>query len=307
MSRDQLLALGGGALCAVLSLSVLTGAPVFALLSQLPLLMVGLGLGLVPATTACVTAAVILAAATSVTVGGYFVLATAVPVLIVVNRALVSRVLPDGSTEWYPTGNILSWITAMGLAFLMILYVSGTEGELRAAVQRSIKALLGGTALPYTPDQIDALARTVARYAAAARVTQWTLVLVVNAVLAQKLLVRMGRNRRPPTRLIDLELPRWLSIAVAVAAGASLVPGQIGMIAQNGLMILAIPFFFLGLAVIHAVSHRWQGRGFVLFLLYLVLVVLQWPAIVLAGLGFVEQWARLRRRFGAPQRDRGEE
>ena len=60
MSRDRLIAVGGGLLCALLYLSVMsgsTGAIFFTYLSQLPLFLVGLSLGFLPAAIACIVAA----------------------------------------------------------------------------------------------------------------------------------------------------------------------------------------------------------------------------------------------------------
>ena len=312
MSRDQLLAAGGGALSALLSLSAFTGSPwalVLIILSQLPLFLVGFGLGVVPAAVACGVASVILAGAVTVSAGGYFLLTTALPVMIIVNLVMQSRAAPDGSLEWYPPGYALCWLSALGAVFItsVALYFSASEGGLKGEVHLWIKGLIENMPMRGSPEQSDAMAGAFARFAPAMAVTWGLVVIVINAILAQNMLARFGRNLRPSAKFIDLELPRWPSYAVAVAAAASLIPGQVGFAAQNCLMILAIPFLFLGLAVIHSISHRLHGRGFILFLLYLLLFFLQWPAILVAGLGIVEQWTQLRRRFATPHRGQEEE
>ena len=53
--------------------------------------------------------------------------------------------------------------------------------------------------------------------------TSWLVMVVLNAVLAQALAVRLGWNRRPSPDLTRLELPSWLwpAIGRGRAAGAA--------------------------------------------------------------------------------------
>jgi hypothetical protein len=97
--------------------------------------------------------------------------------------------------------------------------------------------------------------------------------------------------------LADLELPGWMTTGLAVVVLVSLVPGRIGVIGQNAAIIIGLPFFFLGLAVIHAVSRRFGMRRLFLLVFYAILLLFGWPIIAVTGLGIVEQWAHFRRRF----------
>ncbi len=102
-------------------------------------------------------------------------------------------------------------------------------------------------------------------------------------------------------------MPQWIGFALIACVIASLATGQIGYMGRNGAILVAIPFFFLGLSVIHAVSRGWRGRQIGLPLLYLLMMFLGWPALIVAGLGFVEQWFGLRRRYAARSTDQEEE
>jgi hypothetical protein len=51
------------------------------------------------------------------------------------------------------------------------------------------------------------------------------------------------------------------------------------------------------LAVIHTLVRRWSHPGWLLAAVYGALVLLGWPILAVLLLGFVEDWAHLRRRF----------
>jgi len=97
----------------------------------------------------------------------------------------------------------------------------------------------------------------------------------------------------------------------ATAAAGLLLSGSLGFVGTNLCLILATPYFFSGLAVIHALAARNGARLGVLVLLYvtlgLVILVLSWIAVLaMAALGLVDQIVGLRRRLlraqGRPNR-----
>lgn len=124
---------------------------------------------------------------------------------------------------------------------------------------------------------------------------------VVNGALAQGALVRFGHNRRPTPRVSDIELPRWALGPVAAGPALAIlgdgVPAHFG---SNLSPVLCLPFFFVGLAVVHAYARRRPLRWVILVGTYAAIMVFGWPAAALVVLGFVEQWAGIRRRLGEP-------
>ncbi len=305
MTRDRLIAVGGGLLCALLYLSVMsgsTGAIFFTYLSQLPLFLVGLSLGLTPATIACIVAAGAIAVGANYAAAGLFCVLSAAPVLILVRQGLQSRPGAQGGTvEWYPPGRLLGCLTGYGLVLFGITLVAflGSEDGVEGAARTYIDATLGTIAAGVADPRFDRIIQSFIRYFPAIVVTTWLVMVVVNAALAQNVLTQFKRNRRPSPKFADLELPGWMITGLAVVVLVSLVPGRIGVIGQNAAIIIALPFFFLGLAVIHAVSHRFGARRLFLLAIYVILILFGWPIIVVAGLGIVEQWAHFRRRFAA--------
>ena len=127
---------------------------------------------------------------------------------------------------------------------------------------------------------------------------------LLNAIIAQNVLVRMKKALRPTPAYADLQLPQWISWPlVAAAALALLGAGEMEYTGRNLAMILALPLFFLGLAVVHTWARSLSGGGMVLVAFYLILVLSGWAALVVAGIGLVELWSGLRHRLVGPHKN----
>ena len=126
----------------------------------------------------------------------------------------------------------------------------------------------------------------------------WLVMVVVNGVLAQALAVRLGWNRRPTPALSELELPGWLWPTIGIAGLLAVTgDGGPGFLGRALLIVLVVPYVFLGLAVVHAAVRRWAHRRVALAVCYGGIMLLGWPILVVLLLGFVEDWAHVRQRF----------
>jgi len=111
----------------------------------------------------------------------------------------------------------------------------------------------------------------------------------------------MGRNLRPSPAYAETTLPQWVSWPLVAAAALSLVgSGDIQFLGRNLAMVLAVPFFFVGLAVVHALARRVAYKGLILISFYVVLVLSGWAMVAVAGIGIAEQWFGVRNRFAGP-------
>jgi hypothetical protein len=142
----------------------------------------------------------------------------------------------------------------------------------------------------------------------------YMLMLSGNATIMQGLLNRAGFSLRPSPSYITMELPYWLSGALAAAVISAMLPGSIGVLGQNAVMILAIPFLLLGLTVIHTLSRRSPNPRMVLVAFYFALFLfvglinISLPALaLLVLLGIAEQWISLRKRFSGPSANQEDE
>ena len=68
-------------------------------------------------------------------------------------------------------------------------------------------------------------------------------------------------------------------------------------IGRNLALVLAVPYFFLGLAIVHSAARRMAMAGLLLVTFYFVIVISGWAALVVVGIGLFEQWIGLRNRF----------
>ncbi len=313
MSRQFLLAVGAGALAALFYVAVglgSFGSLILAYLAQLPLFAIGLGAGFHLALLASGVGTVLIAAALPLSAAGLFLLTAALPVLVLTNRALLSRTGPDGRVEWYPPGHLIAILNGLALAALVgaALVFWGHDGGMVGAGRELLAEMLRGSVVGGLSEQAVAAAQNrLAWFLPALVLSSWQIMVMVNGVLAQGVLARFSLAIRPGAPFRELWLPQWLSVALAAALVASFLPGRIGDLGGNAAIVAALPFVFLGLSVIHALSVRWPARTFVLVCLYVALFVAGWPALIVAAIGFLETWLSLRQRFSGGRRQDEEE
>ena len=308
MSKQTLLAAAAGLASAVVFAMVLTGVPaaiMVAYFAQLPVLLVGLGLGLGHGliATGSAMAAVVVAGGGLATAGLYFVV-HALPMVILVRQALLFRAGPGQGVTWYPAGELLGILSGYAAcAFLFaVVYFAGRDGGLMGVMTPVIEDQLSEL-LPTTEagdrEQLVALWRVIFPGMVA---SSWLVMTVLNGVLAQYLLVRSGKNLRPTPSFADLTLPKWLAFAAAAAAAVWLLGGEsYAYIGQTLLIIFGFPFALQGLAVVHATSATLPMRGLVLFAFYVVFLISGWLVLVVAILGFLEPWTKIRSRLNQPR------
>jgi Predicted membrane protein (DUF2232) len=296
------LAVLAGLVSSALFLCLLTGVPgmvLFAYLVQLPLMFAGLAMGLTASMVAVAGALLINGVIAGAVATAIYAVVQALPALIVVRQALLSR-RQDEAIEWYPPGLLLAQLTCLaaigiGLAFLLLAdHPGGLQGAIGEFL-RSALVELGAIDVEVVP--APELGPWIAMFPGL-MATSWLIMIVLNGLLAQALAVRLGWNRRPSPDLTTLELPSWLWPALGVAGLVALVGDQgWGFLGRSLLIVLVVPYVFLGLAVIHTLVRRWSHPSWLLAAVYGALVVLGWPVLAVLLLGFVEDWAHLRRRF----------
>jgi hypothetical protein len=275
------------------------GMVLLAYFIQLPLLFVGLSLGLAASVIAAGSAILVCSLIAGVVAAALFALIQALPAVMVIRQALLAR-RQDGKIEWYPPGLVLAQLTTFAAlcitaSYLVLLgHPGGLQGMLSDFIGSTL-AELGGAETGAAPS--PELSRWMFLFPGL-MAASWLVMVVVNGVLAQVLAVRLGWNRRPSPALSELELPGWLWPAIGVAALLAVLgddgPGFLG---RSLLIVLVVPYMFLGLAVIHAFARRWSHRRLALAVFYGGIMLLGWPLLAVLLLGFVEDWAHVRQRF----------
>jgi hypothetical protein len=296
------LAVLAGIASSALFLCLLTGVPgmvLFAYFVQLPLMLAGLAMGLTASMVAVAAALLINGLIAGAMAAMIYGVIQALSALVVVRQALLSR-QQGQNLEWYPPGLLLAQLTCLaglgiGVAFLLLL---DDPGGLQGAIEAFLaSALVEMGAIEAEAVPSAELGGWVFLFPGL-MATSWLVMVVLNAVLAQALAVRLGWNRRPSPDLTELELPGWLWPALG-AAGLVALLGEHGwgFLGRSLLIVFVVPYVFLGLAVIHTLVRRWSHPAWLLAAVYGALVLLGWPILAVLALGLVEDWAHLRRRL----------
>jgi hypothetical protein len=313
MSRHVLIALAAGGLSAVVSLTFLTGSPggfLFVYVAPFPLFMVGLslgaGAGIIASASGMVMAAVLGGAFAALLFG----VIHALPAWLVVRQALQNHPRADGSLAWYPPGFVLSGLAVLTTVLFAAAAIAiwGAGGTLTETISANLEQTLTSI-MPSVPiAHRQALLAGIIPYFPGLVGVAWIITTAINGTLAQALLKRTGKNLRPSPYFADLDAPDWLSWAIAASAVVALIgPGDLGYVGRNVVMILAVPYFFMGLSVVHALARRLNFPGTFLAAFYLVLIISVWIAVLVACVGAIEHWLGLRHRFAVPDTDEEEE
>ena len=309
--RSTAFAVAGGLAAALLFVSLAkgnVGGVMLMGMTPLPLFLAGLSFGIVPAAIASmVGTAVILAADTLY--GTVFVVDFALPVMIVVPLALWRR---RGETEWPSAGRLVLGLTALvAVVFLasvvgMSSQPGGLEGTLRAAIGEAVKELRVQN--PQVGDQAEQAMQDVVRWVLGLGAMAWIGLIAGNGVLAQGALAGFGWARRPAPEIAAIALPWWTMVPlVAAIAAAVLGRGEIAFAGSNLAVILAVPFLFQGLGVLHTLAARSSKRAWLVAGVYVAVVILfGWPIPLIVALGVIEQWVGLRRRYAATGQEKSD-
>lgn len=304
MARHLLTALGGIlTVLPMLMAATMPGGVLFMILAPVPLYLVGLGQGARACWIAGTIAFVVSGLAGGLPWALTILMMLVAPVCILVQQALRSRPGDGGTVEWYPSGLLVVWLTILGVVWLtMTLGIIATEsGGLGTpdVMIESLRPLVAPMLPEVEAEQLDHILEIAVAWAPGFSTVAWmTIMLAFNGVLAEGLLLRFGRALRPAPDIAALRLPTWTVWALGVTLlVAFLGSGGPAYIARNAALVLMVPFFFAGLAVVHAFCRRFAAGGLILAVFYAALIF--WAAVLplgLAVLGMIDHWVNLRRR-----------
>jgi Predicted membrane protein (DUF2232) len=274
-----------------------SGALILVYLTQLPLFIAGLWLGTSAASIAGLTATVVMLAAGDMLAAGLFAVLNPVPVVLLVRQALLARQRRDGGLDWYPPGLLIGWLTGLGLAGIIFssILLGGPHG-IEARLHPLLGRLLGEIG-DRNPADRHTLAGVIVMVMPGVTVASWMAMVVANGTLAQGLLSHFRSGWRPSPDLATLALPLWVLIALALASSATLIGGTARFLGVNAIIVLAVPFCLGGLAVLHGAARRLTHPAPALVSFYVFAALFGWPLLVIAVVGLVESWLRLRRRL----------
>lgn len=301
----QIVATGFGAgLASALLFAALGSGSVLAAflcyLAPLPVLIAALGFTTLGGAVAVVTAALVLGLWFDLTFATVYLVVTGAPSWWLAYLVLLARPVTDadGATqfEWYPIGRIVLWSAVLGaVAIAAALPRLGAE---TGSIEGDMRAIFGRLLPAGSPDRDRLLEVMVAVIPPAAAVVS-SLTALVNLWIAGRVVTVSERLKRPWPDLTAIELPAYTPLLLAAAAGASFMPGAIGIAGSMLTATFLLAFALVGLAVIHRLTLALNARRFILGALYAAVIVFGWPLVLLSVLGLVDAGLNLRGRNAA--------
>jgi hypothetical protein len=293
---------------------VLFAALIFMPFAPVPVAAIGLSFGVAQAimvsALAIIMAAIILSPALAIV----FAISFLVPTVVLVRQALLSRQADDGAYIFFPVQQLIVLALGMtGIGTGLLFAISGGADGLPLAFANAIQQ---------SPEVRAALVQIygissdeemlwIANVMLVTGFASWPLLLLSNMQIAQALLVRVGRNLRPQENYDILQLPRWLvGPLVIFMASAALLPGWAATLSAALAAMIIAAYFLLGLAIIHAISRHWNGRGFLLAGLYFLIFAMAWVIIPVSLMGLLDtrfDFRKLNQRPDKPSNVEGDE
>lgn len=272
-------------------------------LTALPIFLVGLGTGGAHVLIAMVFGAVVLLLSANVTVTLIYAFLFALPAAGLSLLALRYRQNDQGQIFWYPEGKLLVGLTLYACALFMAIaaLAAGQEGGLLGITMHLLNEALPQITAQQTPEiaaQITAAIPQLAKILPALVGSSWIFLILISFMLAQVILRQQNWQIRPTFELQSLVIPQWLILTAAVTGIAAFVaPTDYAYLASNLCMILCLPFFFVGLAVVHVFANTRKTPLWILAPFYIVLTVVPHLGIFVALLGALDQGLQLRQKL----------
>lgn len=295
------LGLAAGFASAIIFVSAATGPLLsrllLVMLTPLPLYLAGLGLGLLPALLAAVSAtALIFVALPSIPTFALGYAATqAFPAVVLTRLVLLSRDR-DGVTAWYPPGRILIAAALMAGAFAFAAMLS--QGADMETLTKSVRPLIDDFKawLPTLPngeplgeEQLKDITAAIVSGIPGGVALSVMITTLASLWLAGRVTLAAGQLKRPWPDFTRLELPMGSAIILVLATAVSFTSDQAWLLADGLATALRFAFALLGLAVIHYVAKESAWRGFMLTGVYAALFVLaKYMLLILTIIGLAE-------------------
>ncbi len=304
-------ALGGLLLVAALQQSLL-GVMVGTMLSPLPLAMVVFGLG-----GSFLPLAIVAGAVTVAVFTGQFALSIvyltvdAAPIAVLSRLGLAAAAAAGRPVSGADLGRTVCWLVLAASAAVVagLAMVSagpdGIEAALRARIDEVLAAVPTSGTAATAPGGLDLAAtrgemiKAMAKLLPGLAAWDWCLRAILSAGLGQLMLKRMNLALWPTPAYREFQSPQWLfALFGAAALAATVLEGDAGFIAGNAAMILSLPLVLQGLAVVHSAARLVKYRLAWLVTFYvLALVTVNLSAVLLVGLGVMDQFLQIRGRY----------
>jgi hypothetical protein len=316
MSDRTLIAIGAGVICAFAAtayINKIPGAIILVYVANLPIFLIGFAYGMQSALISGAVGCLIIGILGGGVASGIFGILQVIPTLLVINLMLLQRPtntsrefvapgLGNNNIDWYTPGEAVCWLSILVSVMLLVASFAGLNSgheSLSALISDSLDQILKTMVPNWEPDQRSQIINLMVPMFPGTVGVSWLIMIIINGILAQNILCRLKKAIRPTPSYMDFILPSWISWPLIASCTLALLgTGELEYIGRNLVLILTLPFFFLGLAVIHTWASRLQsGSKIFLFFFYFALILSNWTALIVAGVGLIELWNGIRFRM----------
>lgn len=231
-----------------------------------------------------------------------FVVAFALPCWYFGQEARRCMIARDNSVIYKPIGLLMldmTYYACIAMA-MIVLYVGMTGPGITALLNEQARA--AASKLP--PDYASAIEMVTGALGFlffSMLGWMWVIGLYGHAWIANRILARQNRLQRASLALEIFTIPSSLLFFVSMAALASFIGSEsMQFLAKACLIMLLLPYFLSGLALLHHHSTGWPGRGFLLFLIYIFLISQPWALLLMAMAGLIYQLLQMNKALSLP-------
>ena len=150
----------------------------------------------------------------------------------------------------------------------------------------------------YQVELTDNLVRILAETIIVLTPLTWMLIILASLQTAQTIAKFFKINLRPTPDYSVMQLPSKLEYVLAGLLLLIFISSDWVSVFFLVLVCLCLTaYFLLGLAVIHAISRTWNGRGVFITAVYFIVFLVPWVAILVSITGLIESRMGIRSRF----------
>jgi len=188
---------------------------------------------------------------------------------------------------WYPVGLVILDLAVYACAVLAIAtaFYATQEINLPQLLAADIKEQINLMQKQYDM-AIDIVPQSLSFMLCGFFAWLWVIAVWAHAWIANYALNKQKITNRPSLAIHPFPIPNWLLTLMSICALASLIGGEsMRFLGKSSLIILLLPYFFQGAALLNLSTQKWVNQRFFLFFVYFSIATLFWPAFILSGIG----------------------
>jgi len=188
---------------------------------------------------------------------------------------------------WYPVGLVILDLAVYACAILALVtaFYATQEINLPKLLSADIQEQINLMQKEYAVD-LKVVASDLSFMLCGFFAWLWVIALWTHAWVANFALNKQKITNRPSLAIYPFPIPNWVLTLMSICALASLIGGEsISFLGKASLIILLLPYFFQGAALLRLSTEKWPNQRFFLFFVYFAIATLFWPAFIISGIG----------------------